>query len=194
MDIENGYCYTVGEVSHILQMSPLSIRRLLNDGELVGFKPRDKQGSGWKIRKSDLDKWIEDSIKRSQKLKDKKMKRIIATEAAQKLGCSIKEVENLFTSKKIPAFWNGAEWEANLKNLYIYYISDKNPERYSNFKNKLEEELKKTKASDEYKAEPEEDVRNAMEFATKQNVEDECFFRIKKRELNSTKTWDEFNE
>ncbi len=49
--------YTVAEAAALLRVNPFTIRRWLRDGRLRGFSMGSDRG-GWRIRRSELDRFI----------------------------------------------------------------------------------------------------------------------------------------
>lgn len=50
---------TVADVAEYLGMHPISVNKLLNSGELQGFKLTDKHRSPWRITPAAVQAWIE---------------------------------------------------------------------------------------------------------------------------------------
>jgi excisionase family DNA binding protein len=56
--MDDAVVLTVDEVAEALKVRPEAVRRWLRSGRLRGFRPGGKK-TGWRIRRSDLDQFIE---------------------------------------------------------------------------------------------------------------------------------------
>ena len=59
---------TIKKLSKYLNVTERTIYNLLERGELPGFKV----GANWRFRREDIDKWIEQNMKKKAKRKSKK--------------------------------------------------------------------------------------------------------------------------
>ena len=59
---------TIKKLSKYLNVTDRTIYNLLERGELPGFKV----GANWRFRREDIDKWIEQNMKKKAKRKSKK--------------------------------------------------------------------------------------------------------------------------
>lgn len=55
--------YTIAQVANILSLGTREITKLVNEGEIEGFKTRNGSRSPWRVKKEALDKYIERRIK-----------------------------------------------------------------------------------------------------------------------------------
>lgn len=63
----DGGWVTIGEAARILGFEPHVVRHLLDDGLLPGLRLR--AGSPWRMRRSDLEKWIEEKIRSTRPIR-----------------------------------------------------------------------------------------------------------------------------